>query len=265
MKHFILCVAFALLLSPGLRSQITSEASYNHSGIYTFLPSAGNKFYVMDVTQSQCRIYNTDHSLWKTINLSVPANNWLYDIKYVTEGLFTNDNSLCLAYIYYNYNETGQYYTYTARVVRENGTQLLNIPGCQYLLVQSLANGSTKLLAYVFDYSVFPYTVQTKVYHLPGSLLTGGPEIPDLPGIAQAFPNPAGQYLNLPWVLPEQLSKANLHICDAGGRVLKTVELTGNSGQLQLKLAGWPGGQYFYYIENGSYRTASGRFTLVKP
>lgn len=250
---------------PVVRAQIISEATYNYSGLYTYLPSVGNKFYIMDVPQSQCRIYNLDHSLWKTINLWVPANNWLYDIKFVSEGLFTTDNSLCLAYIYYNYNENGQYYTYTARVVRENGTQLLNIPGCQYLLLQTMANGSTKLLAYVYDYSVWPTTVQTKVYSLPGTLVTYQPDNQPLVSAMQAFPNPASHSITLPWMLPENVNKAYLYIQNVSGRTLQSIALNGSSGQLQLDVSGWPGGQYIYYVQSADYRTASVRFVLAKP
>ncbi|MCE1200519.1 MAG: T9SS type A sorting domain-containing protein [Bacteroidia bacterium] len=265
MKNIIIAAFLLIAASSLVSAQINPEASYNYSGIYTYLPSVGNKFYIMDVSLSQCRIYNADHSLWKTINLSVPANNWLYDIKFVSEGLFTTDNGLCLAYIYYSYNDVGQYYTYTAKVVRENGTQLLSIPGCQYLIVQKLANGSSKLLAYVYDYSVFPVSVQTKVYSLPGSLVTNQfPNTAEIP-LQQAFPNPAGHSLTLPWVLPENISKANLHIQDAAGRSLRTMELNNSSGQLQIDVSGWPGGQYLYYIESGKFRTAGGKFTVAKP
>ncbi|HMM12368.1 MAG TPA: hypothetical protein PKE03_09780 [Bacteroidales bacterium] len=264
MRTFIsLLLIFAL--SSISRAQISAEATYNFSGIYTYLPSVGNKFYIMDVAQSQCRIYNTDHSLWKTISISVPANNWLYDIKYVSEGLFTGDNGLCLAYIYYNYNETGQYYTYHACIIRENGTQLLDIPGCQYIMVQKLVDGSTKLLAYIYDYAVWPTTVQTKVYNLPGSLnthqFTAQAGIPLQP----AFPNPAGHRLTLPWLLPEHIVNATLRIQDASGRELRKMALNGSSGQMQLDVSGWPGGQYVYFIESGNYRTSAGKFVLTKP
>ena len=265
MKKNIIAALLFFTANLSVSAQINPEATYNYSGIYTFLPSAGNKIYIMDVPQSQCRIYNTDHSLWKTINLSIPANNWLYDIKFVSEGLFTADNGLCLAYIYYSYNETGQYYSYTAKIIRENGTQLLSIPGCQYLIVQTLANGSTKLLAYIYDYSVWPVTVQTKVYSLPGSLITGqNSKTAQIPQ-QQAFPNPAGHSISLPWVLPEKISRANLFIHDAAGRTHKKLELIGSSGQIQIDVSGWPDGQYVYFIESEHYRTAGGRFTVVKP
>jgi len=169
-KTFINILIFTLLVG-ALRGQIILENTYNHSGTYTRLANSGTKFLVMDVGANHCRIYNPVHSLWKTVNLSVPPGNYLYDVKYVSENLFTTDNSLCLAYIYYNYNTTGQYYTFTAKVIKEDGTELISIPGCQYLFVHSLDEEGARLLAYSFDYSVFPYTVQTHAYDLPGSLL----------------------------------------------------------------------------------------------
>jgi hypothetical protein len=126
----------------------------------------------MDVGANQCRIYNTDHTLWKTINLAVPAGNYLYDIKFVSENLFTLDNSLCLAYVYYYYNELNQYYTFQARVIKETGEELISIPGCQYLYLHKLEEPGSKLLAYSYNYSVSPYTIQTHAFSLPGYLTT---------------------------------------------------------------------------------------------
>ncbi len=169
MKSIFLAITL-LWISRIAAGQPIPESTYPVSGTYTRLANSGYKFYVMDVAQNQCRIYNTDHTLWKTINLVIPANNFLYDIGYVSENLFTADNSLCLAYVYYNYNTTGQYYTYTAKVIREDGTVLINVPGGAYMYVHSLPNGNAKLLVYSFNYSVSPYTVQTHINDIPGNL-----------------------------------------------------------------------------------------------
>lgn len=84
MKRFALLIAIIIIVKLA-SGQITLESTYNFSGTYTKLANSGYKFYVMDVGVNQCRIYNTDHSLWKTINLSVPNGSYLYDIRYVTE------------------------------------------------------------------------------------------------------------------------------------------------------------------------------------
>ncbi|MDP2234891.1 MAG: T9SS type A sorting domain-containing protein [Bacteroidales bacterium] len=246
-------------------AQITLESTYSHSGTYTYLPSSGNKFFIMDVANSQCKIYNVNHSLWKTINLSVPSNNWLYDIKFVSEGLFTTDNTLCMAYIFYNYNETGQYYTYTARVVRENGSILLNIPGCQYLYVHKLADQSTKLLAYSYDYSVWPYTIQTTVYNLPGQLITATPSVGAESihdSFLPAFPNPANMQVNIPYSLPEGIMQGRLLLLDTAGNLIKTFSIENNAGVFPVPSASFPRGTYFYRFEADNYQSKTGKIVL---
>lgn len=258
-------LVFLMLLSFTSNAQITLESTYSHSGTYTFLPSSGNKFFIMDVANSQCKIYNTNHSLWKTLNLSVPSNNFLYDIRFVSEGLFTTDNTLCLAYIYYNYNEAGEYYSYAARVVRENGTVLLNIPGCQYLYVHKLADQSTKLVAYSYNYSVWPYTVQTTVYNLPGELITstqldgnGMYEENFLP----AYPNPASMYVNIPYSLPEGISQGRLLLLDGAGKVISSFPLQNNAGVFPVPTASFPRGTYFYRTEAKNHQSKTGKIVL---
>lgn len=245
-----------------LQAQISLESTYNFSGTYTRLSNSGYKFYLMDVGTSQCRIYNTNHTLWKTINLTVPAGNYLYDIRYVSENLFTNDNSLCLAYIYYSYNATGQYYTYNARIVKENGTELLSIPGCQYIYVHNLEGIGTKMIAYCYDYSVSPYTIQSKVYNLPGQLVYAPAEVSEPnPAQALAFPNPAGDYTTITYFLPSGINSAELKLTDLRGITIRTWKVEAPSGSISLNTAGFPGGIYFYSLNAESYKSEN--FKLI--
>lgn len=263
MKHQII-FAFLLSISINISAQITLDHTYDHSGTFTYLPSAGNKFFVMDVDNHQCRIYNTNHSLWKTINLSVPTNNWLYDIKFVSEGLFTTDNSLCLLYVYYNYNESGQYYTYNARVIKENGQLLLNLPGCQHAYVYSLSDGSTKLVTFSYNYALWPYTIQTSVYNLPGELITGNKNSfqAELFSHQAPFPNPAAEQVTIPYLLPDNIFSGKLLLMDASGRTIKSYDLTNSSGSISIQTSNFPRGNYFYVIESGSYSSAKGKLIL---
>lgn len=41
--------------------------------------------------------------------------------EHMVEGLFTDDNRLALAYVYYSYDESTQVYSYNARVITESG------------------------------------------------------------------------------------------------------------------------------------------------
>ena len=248
---FLLVLLFAFGFA---HSQITFEHSYDYSGNYTKLANSGYKIYLMDVVNSKCLIYNTNHTSWKTINLSVPANNYLYDIKYVSENLFTTDNSLALAYVYYSYDATNQYYTYTARIIKENGTELQTIPGCQYLYIVDLGELGTKMEAYVFDYSQLYYTVKTRYYTLPGNLINGVQD-KSIIGLSasKAYPNPAGAIATIPYTLPDGQFEGTLTITDMQGKAVQTYTVDRNFDHIIIETGQLPRGVYLYYLQSGNY------------
>jgi hypothetical protein len=261
---FILFFVATLLGSHSVQSQIQLEKTYSHSGTYSHLAVSGDKFFVMDVGLNQCRVYHDNHNLWKTINLSVPANNYLYDLKFLSENLFTTDNSLCIAYIYYSYNETGQYYTYNAKIIKENGTLLREIPGCQYMYIDVLANGSVKLITYSYDYSIYPSPIETAVFQLPGTFvaLEKNHFIADKSVLGNPVPNPAREQVSLPYHLPDDCKNATLLLHDIHGNTLGRWTLTNQNGQINLQVASFPRGTYFYRIEGDGYQSASSKLVL---
>lgn len=260
MRKFLITSLLSIAISFAF-GQITPEHTYSYSGTYTRLSLSGNKFYLMDVALSQTRIYNTNHQLWKTINLPVPANNYLYDIKYLSEGLFSSDNSLCLAYIYYIYDETNLYYTFNAKIIKENGTELLSIPGCQYLDVVTVEGEGTKLVAYCYDYSTTLYTIQTKVYSLPGTLLTSENSIRKTDS-RLPFPNPAIDYTTISYKLPAGINNASLKISDIQGREIDRITINGYTNSITIPTANYPSGSYLYQVESGNQRFETGKFIV---
>lgn len=263
MKRNIMLSVLLLLIGITLNAQITFENTYNYSGTYTDLSLSGHKFYLMDVASNQCRIYNTNHSLWKTINLNLPANHYLYDIKYVSENLFSTDNSLCLAYTYYSYDEVNQYYTYTTKVVKENGTELLALPGCAYVSVFEAPALGTKLQAYVFDYSLSPYTVQTQVFNLPGNFVSVESIEPGtISHNPSAFPNPAKTFSTISYSLPTHIQSAELQIFDMTGKKIRTLVIDAKANHISLPTMGFPAGIYTYIIKAGNYRSDAGKLII---
>ena len=257
---FLLFLGFSI----STNAQISQDASYSYSGTFTKLALSGDKFFVMDVANSQCRIYNTNHSLWKSINLEVPGGQYLYDIQYVSEKLFTTDNSLSLIYTYYLYDEVNQYYTYTTKVIKEDGTLLLNLLGCQYYYAIELQDGATKLVTYSYDYSVFPSPLTTGVYSLPGSLITGNkaPIDPAANAAFKIFPNPASQQVNLLFPEPIKSPDATLELRNEAGQLLQQIPLQIGQNQLQLNISQYPRGMYFYQIRQQTQLSAAQKLLI---
>jgi len=257
MKKTIVASLFFLMTYNFASAQINLETDYEHSGAYIQLANSGYKFYVMDVSLNQCRIYNTDHSLWKTIDLTVPSGHYLYDIRYVSENLFTNDNSVSLIYIYYFYDEVYQYYTYTLKILNEDGSQLKTVEGAQYAYVNDVGEEGTKLTVYAYDYSFFPYSILTIIYDLPGELLSsdGGPE--NQLNTRNAFPNPSTDYSIIPYELPQGIREGEIQLMNIKGKLIHTFRIDHQFDNIQINTSQYPHGTYIYQISAGEYTSGA--------
>jgi hypothetical protein len=127
---------------------------------------------------------------------------------------------------------------------------LLNLPGCQYYFATELQNNATKLVTYSYDYSIFPSTINTAVYSLPGSLLTATKSYLDPLNNAtfKTIPNPASQHVNL--LFPEAVKSDNaiLELRNAAGQLLQQIPVHLGQNQLQLNISQYPRGMYFYQL-----------------
>jgi hypothetical protein len=256
-KQILLIVLFFVVVVS--RAQILLEKTYTSSTTLTELAVSGYKYFLMDVVNKQCRLYNMDHSAWKTINLSIPVGMYLYDIRYVSEKLFNTDNNVELAYIYYSYDTTYYYYTYYTRVINENGFELLPIPGAGFLDLKTTTSNGTKLLAYVYNYSIYPSTVNTLVYSLPGVLPTGG--ITEQPVVEEGlpFPNPARDIVTIPCNLPDGVNQASILLMNSAGKLVRTFTVDRTFDSVQIPTHELPRGLYIYQIKTGSGIISTGR------
>lgn len=261
----ILSTLILLFSIATLFGQITLQKTYNYSTSVTKLETLGYKYYLMDVPASQCRIYNMDHSLFKTINCTVPNGYFLADIKFVSENLFNSDSKIELAYTYYKYvsTSTSYYYIYGAKVITETGTVLQPIDGAQYLYVNKTGDTEYKLFAYCFDFSVTPEKVWTNIYNLPGVPVFSA-NISDKPQdvLMNAWPNPANEVIRLDYELPVNVKSASLNVYDTNGRKIKNFVIDGHSNHIAMDVIDLSAGTYLYNIEYDNQRTISKKIVV---
>jgi hypothetical protein len=255
-----------LLLSiVSLYGQITLQKTYNYSTAVAKLETLGYKYYLMDVPANQVRIYNLDHSVYKTINCNVPNGYFLSDIKYVSQNLFNSDTQIEFVYSYYKYvpTSTSYYYIYGAKVINESGSNLLSIEGAQYIFVNKTGETEYKLFAYCYDYSVSPEKVWTNIYNLSGSLVSAmniSGNNPD--NFVSAYPNPATDIIRVDYVLPDDIKSARLNILDSNGKTVKNFLVDGHSDHLALNVNDLSSGIYHYYIEYDNRRTSAKKIVI---
>jgi hypothetical protein len=256
LKWMCLTLMFSSAMAIPAKSQIVFEQAYPYSGTITQLEIDGPKFYLMDVPGEQCRMYNMDFSLFKTINLDVPTDRYLYDIQFVTQSLFDSDSEIELLYVFYQYvvTPTSYYYIYTTRIVNENGTILLDLPGCSWTDIRKIEGSGSRMMNYITDYSVYPYPVETRIYRIPGEVMGSG-SVEAEENAGKVFPNPTTGPVQLPAGSFSNPDKAWWVILDSAGNLIARVPVSDPYRQVDLKQMGLAAGIYMLRLESKNYQT----------
>jgi hypothetical protein len=252
-----------LLLFCTLNAQVTLDKKYDYSTSVVKFESLGYKYYLMDVPNGQCRIYNTDHSLFKTINCNIPNGFYLSDIIYLSEKLFDTDPGIELLCTFYKYNTAQAYYEYDSKIINDDGSQMIFMDGSLYNYVNKTGENTYKLFSYCYDYSVSPEKVWTNIYNLPGSPVVSALMNPNNPEITlNAFPNPASQSLKVAYFLPENINQATLHLIDNSGKQVEQFVVDSHTDHLMLDVSRYQSGVYHYFIEYNNTKTPAKKLVV---
>jgi len=266
MNKLFLATGIIICMVITVNGQLSLEQTYNYSVGVVKLETLGYKYFLMDVPNSQCRIYNLDHSLFKTINCAVPANNYLSDIKYVSQNLFDSDSDIELVYTYYEFvqpTETTYYYKYHSRVINENGSNMLDIDEARFIFVYKSGDIQYKLFAFCYDYSVWPELIWTKVYSLPGVYVSAETlASAEMDMTLNAYPNPASDVIRLTYQLPENTGVAKLNLMDSNGRMIRNFTVDDHIDYIELNVNGFSPGVYYYNIDYNNFRSPSKKIVI---
>ncbi len=264
-------VAAAVLLAAGATAWSQSlpgvpEHTYPVSASICRLEKDGDKYFAMDVAANQCTIYNMDHSVYRTIGLVVPADYYMYDIQYVSQHTFNQDDLIEFVYIYSKYNptETSYYYTYEARVINENGAELLKVPGAGYTEVLETEDQGRKFLVYVYDFYQVPATTQTQVYPLPeepAAVLKSGPIQPRR-RMGNPWPNPSSGAVNIPVKLPPGAEPGELVLYNIHGQEVLRQAVNGEEELIVLPGGRLIPGTYIYKVKSGNQESEGKKVTI---
>lgn len=261
MKKLIFVIVLNII-GLGLFAQPILEKTYGESASICQLESIGYVYYSMDVINRQCHIYRMDHSLYKSIPIPTPEGHYLSNVQFVSEKLFNDDDLIELVYSYTKYNETLYYYTYETKLVNENGTILLTIPGAGLTDVIEVPGQGKKFLVYEYDYSVIPYRTYTRVYNLPESATKSADYSISSFGLGNAFPNPADRQIQIPIQLPKEVHSGMLELYDMNGHRIMSYPVTGNTRNLILPTDQLIPGTYLYRVDSEQWQSDSKKIVI---
>jgi hypothetical protein len=229
-------------------AQITLENTYAYSTSISEISENEYSYYLMDVAQNQCRLYNSSHELYKSISLSIPEGYYLSDIQFVTKNLFNTNDKIELLCIYEKYitNESGSYLQYGLAIVDEAGNSLLTLPNGGWAEIKQL-DKDYKLLTYSYLYNPLGYyDVTTNVYTLGGTA-----ENIDFAEdkVEMVYPNPAKDHIIVsPGILPESVGGQFTLFTISGQKVLSCPINT--KEKFTFPINELPSGTYVYSVKN---------------
>lgn len=233
--------------------QVQLEQSYTISGTLTEIDEGEFKYFFMDVPLQQCRLYNEDFSLYKTISVTVPGNYYLYDMKFVSRRIFDLDDNIELLYTYIKEEtvDTETVYRYGLKIIDENGEVLLSLNDGGYAELKQGSEGY-KLLAYQYIWYDYYYLVYTNIYSIGGNLKSV--PLRSESGL-RLFPNPVSRNLHMAIDPSFAGVGGKITITDLAGRQLYSESTKDIADVGSLSMERLPAGAYIVNVstEKGSF------------
>jgi Secretion system C-terminal sorting domain len=258
------------------KSQITLDYTYSYvsttSGQVILFSSNGEKIMMNDTGVSQVSLYNTDYSLWKTINLPTYTGFKFSGAYAVSDNLFNSDDLVELIAIYYSTSVSS---TYKAQVINESGTVLQDL-GNAYSVEVHIINGNYKLFAYQLNIAAGSAESFTfNIYSLPGTQPCGQcgslglARVQDIvdngsSNLSAPIPNPNAGQSKINYTLPEGINQGVITIFNSTGQSVKTYNVGSNFQFITLDNSNLPSGVYYYNLTGAGIQPTGNKMVIVK-
>jgi hypothetical protein len=264
MKKTILLIAAILSFALTTKSQITLENIYS-KGYATLanLTTGGYKYYVLDKSANQIIVYNTNHSIFKTINITPPSGTYMYSYpSYLSDNLFSTDNLIEFGITYYNTNPPFDSRTI---IYNELNTVLLTLNNTESYQILNIS-GNFKLHRYASSND------SSSVYSLPGTLpcdACGGPTGLVENGnnnnsLPNAYPNPTKDELTIPYKFNGKDKNGIIFMYDVNGKLIKEYKVDSTFDSLIIETGEFSAGTYFYKLVTSSGTSEGKKIIITK-
>lgn len=241
-------LVLSLLASGFASAQATLEHSYttsvlNYEKTNVFQLESGLHYYTVDDSNTM-HIYNSNHSLVKTIAVPVQSDYSINKIAAISDKLFNVDDSIEFIVITESNWVSGAQTVFSTKLINENGIVVQDFGnrnemeivkgGDVYKLITTLETPFTGTEEYIYD-----------VYALPGTTL--GNAITSVTGKITAYPIPANNVINL---LNDSSSNTATYVdvFDIQGKKVLRQAVEAGQKNISLNVAGLSTGLYTYRI-----------------
>lgn len=257
----ILCILISLQLNSQISLENTYPASSNNVQLNIVkLTKAGYKYSFVDFVNKTIKLYNLNHSIFKSMFVPIPGGYSFYQApSLISDSLFNTDANVefAVTYMQANYSVTPATYQLIGNVVSETGNILLTLPQCMYITAVNTGANGWKLIATI-DSTNKLQTKEHRVYSLVGAISQAPNPLGNLHSntpnsqsdmIASPVPNPSNNKTIIPYSIPAG-SQSQIIIFDINGRELKRYDIDSNFNTIELDNTELPSGTYFYSLSD---------------
>lgn len=266
MNKIIKVVALVLLTS-NLFAQISLEHSYPNGKWQTSLiklSNSGMKIQWVDEAAGIVKLYNLDHSIFKTMTFPV-LSGLSTQVLYVSETTFDLDATVEFMV---SYSDDNNWANSVTKIVEESGVLILNAAGetpsfnadaTAYGAIFNTPNGTKMILDNHTDSA-------SKVYSLPGTIVASAIKDVNYDSInfLTPYPNPAGNYITLAYTLPSSIKEATVTIYDIEGKIVKSYTIDHNYTELLIDTERFVNGTYLCQINSDGMKISDTKFIVQR-
>lgn len=234
-----------------LNAQITLEHTFSNenSAVMVFNTNSATYFYVLNSTNNQLKIFNSDYSVYKTVTLNVQTGYKLSNVYQFSTKLFNTDDKIEFFVSSYQISNSS---VSSLKLYNENGEILKDFGNRASAMVFTTTSNQTKLdvWGYTIDNTTNPATLNyiTDIYILPGSLSNGLKSL-ELEGIEQPYPNPTNSIINLPYKLDYGMTSV-MSIFNLNGKLIEQKQIDHTFNNILLDVKNYKSGVYIYKYNN---------------
>ncbi len=264
----IINLAALVFLTSNLFAQITLEHSYPNGKWETSmvkLSNSGIKYQWVDVSTGELKLYNLDHSLFKSMTFPVLPNGTNTEVGYVSETTFDLDAEVEFMVYYQDDNNWANSVT---KIIDESGAVILNAisetPSINtydgvHGAIFNTPSGTKMVLDNHSDNAA-------KVYSLPGTLIATVIKGQDYlnNNFLKSYPNPAENYIQIAYTFPSNIREAQVSIYNIEGEVVRTYTIDNNYKELLIDTQEFSNGTYICQIHSSDLKIASTKFIVQK-
>lgn len=270
-------ILFAVLITLNTKAQITLEQSYpDNQGLSIIkLENSGHKYLQYDLANQIVKIYNLNHSIFKTITLpSLLPTNQKTSIAYVSENLFNSDNLVEILCYKEGWSPQSPTTDGSVIVIDENGGTVFSQDSMVIVeqrsttyygyddkssFVYNTTNG-TKMILYSYKTSDKGF----KVFSLPGTLIASVKQFPSTINESNlVYPNPSNSNITISYELAKS-STGILTIYDLNGNEVENLKIDKTFKNVFIDVSKFQNGIYLYTIKNENELISNGKFLVSK-